>query len=303
MPGSRAAKRKCEAVAAATAAATADEQYNASARQRTSEPYIKQEACSATSSSVPSPDTVQRESTMTEEERREDRASRNRASALKSRNKRRQRLAFLEVEYAKLRGVVERLAAEKARLQTECAMLKRAAGPLGIGAGASASVISATASRASCLTPPPSPMRLVAPVSLTPTSTSENLLVPPPALSAGRPRPSMTAVPAAAPSGRTTAATPRRCGSFAVDGANADLFDDFVTCFDPVAIGGSGGGSFMMMDDDGLAAMMTSPRAAAAATANGSSIASIGGGWSRTKLERSAPADAVPNRLARMISA
>eukprot|EP00750_Incisomonas_marina_P012023 INCI16494.3.p1 GENE.INCI16494.3~~INCI16494.3.p1 ORF type:complete len:403 (-),score=85.63 INCI16494.3:987-2048(-) len=62
--------------------------------------------------------------TMTEEEKREDRARRNRASALKSRNKRRQRLAYLEVEYKRLQEHIVQLKKDNATLQDENTSLR-----------------------------------------------------------------------------------------------------------------------------------------------------------------------------------
>lgn len=56
---------------------------------------------------------------MTEEERKEDRAKRNRASALKSRNKRRTRLAFLEIEYKKLQERIRQLERQNEGLQKQ----------------------------------------------------------------------------------------------------------------------------------------------------------------------------------------
>lgn len=61
---------------------------------------------------------------MTEEEKREDRARRNRASALKSRNKRRQRLAYLEVEYKRLQEQIVQLKKDNATLQDENSALR-----------------------------------------------------------------------------------------------------------------------------------------------------------------------------------
>ena len=104
------------AVAAAAAAAAAAAPTSASATKST-----------ATNASKP-PQQHRRNkpaAEMTEDEKREDRARRNRASALKSRNKRRQRLAYLEVEYKRLQGIVEKLQKQNDVLQNENATLRQ----------------------------------------------------------------------------------------------------------------------------------------------------------------------------------
>ena len=62
---------------------------------------------------------------MTEEEKREDRARRNRASALKSRNKKRVRLAFLEEEHKRLCARIRELEHLNTNLQQENTKLRR----------------------------------------------------------------------------------------------------------------------------------------------------------------------------------
>ena len=62
---------------------------------------------------------------LTEQEKREERARRNRASALKSRNKRRQRLAFLETEYSRLQQHIFQLQKENRALHRENIRMRR----------------------------------------------------------------------------------------------------------------------------------------------------------------------------------
>jgi hypothetical protein len=85
---------------------------------------------------------------MTEEQRREDRARRNRASALKSRNKRQQRLAFLEVECKRLCDRIRLLEGENVALQAENAALRHTVGSHNVDAGAKAGASNTSATAA-----------------------------------------------------------------------------------------------------------------------------------------------------------
>ena len=111
---------------AAAAAAAATEKQSSSQQRRgghTQEDEESEYAALRDTSSATTAATSNN-ADLTEEQKREDRARRNRASALRSRNKRRQRLAFLEMEYHKLLRTIDDLNSENASLKVENARLK-----------------------------------------------------------------------------------------------------------------------------------------------------------------------------------